>query len=66
MPLDQVIGMGGLALIAAAFGTLLLPLGVCEQGPHCQEIQRLEDAEQRHLQDEYARRCHLKPREDED
>jgi hypothetical protein len=66
MPVDQIIDLGGFALIAAAFGTLLLPVGVCNECPHCQQIRRIDDAQQRRLQDEYARRWGIKRPEDED
>jgi hypothetical protein len=66
MPVDQFIGLGGFALIAAAIGTLLLPVGVCSECPHCQQIRRSDDAQQRRLQDEYARRWGIERPEDDD
>jgi len=66
MPVDQLIGIGGFALVAAALGILGLPVGSCEQCPHCQEIERVKSAHQRYLQDQYAKRWGLKDPEDED
>ena len=66
MPLEQLIGLGGFALIVAAFGLTLLPVGVCDRCAHCQEIERLKQARQRALQDDYARRWGIRDLDDDD
>ena len=66
MPLDQLIGLGGFGLITAAFGLLLLPVGVCDRCAHCQEIERRKQAQQRSLQDEYAKRWGIRDPDDDD
>ena len=66
MPLDQLIGLGGFALVTAALGILLLPIGRCEVCPHCQEIERDRAARQRRLQDEYAKHWGIRDPDDKD